>query len=275
MPAPEPRIVVFLDEADIRYDDVHAEETVYAKPIAYGCPTCGQLYGPRWHPACNEDTPEKKDAKARESAVRCCYHHCPDCDALMPPKPYYYIYCPDCCAKREAAKEAAQYAKAKKVPEAEYDGGYVYWEGHGSGEGFFETIDELRDYGVSNHIALPSYVYACATHKIPKLDAEDIVSNLLADGEAYEDAIDDMDINCLQKLLDFWLEYNQKNCYTPDHGTVVLLSEEANRKYVEQAALDDAEWQKDEAARARQTMPTIPPVPAAPTPTTEDPDAHQ
>jgi hypothetical protein len=257
MPAPDPIVIVRLDQIKLASGEA---ATFGAPPVGYACPTCGQIYTPQTWPAANKNTQEEREAEARRAASCCHYKHCEDCDEVIAPEHSPWTICKSCRAKREAAKEAARYAKTEKVQEDAYDG-WVYWEDYGSQDGFFESVDELRSWAIDEDVELPEYVYACTTHKIPHLNADDIVSNALENEFAYEDAIDDMDIQCLQKLLDFWLQYNQRNCFQQDETHVVILSEEENRKYEEERAKELADWEAQEAERQRRTTPTIPPVP--------------
>ncbi len=247
MPAPDPLVIVRLDQVKL----ASGEAATFGAPlVGYACPSCGQMYTPKYYPACNKETPEEKDAAAREAASRCCYKNCEECDCIMPPKPYCWTICEACRDKRDAAREAAKYEKAEKVDEAAYSG-FVYWEDRGSHNGYFDDLDELRDWAIQEEVELPTYVYACSTHKIPTIDAGDIVESALENQEAYEDAISDMDVECLQKLLDFWLQYNQRDCFQQDDARVVILSQEENAKFAAERQKELADWEKKETERER------------------------
>lgn len=134
-----------------------------------------------------------------------------------------------CWDKREAENERKRYEKAKKYtfescPEDsckmffldlyEYDNGY------------FDDLDNLKDYCNDNDIPVPEYIWG-TTEKSLSMDAYDIVSNKLEDW--YEDAFDRIDdkwLQELQKALDkFCDECGVGNCYDVDYRTCILIDE--------------------------------------------------
>ncbi len=128
--------------------------------------------------------------------------------------------------------EKSRFEKAQKIPAAEYTG-WVYWEGHGYNEGFFESLAELIDYcdygergereGERNKIPLPEYVWACKVMTF-KLDADRIIED--AYEEAHEGAADNLKM--VDELEAFCKEFNEANkdnvTYYVDDGRVVMLS---------------------------------------------------
>lgn len=90
--------------------------------------------------------------------------------------------------------------------QAKEHSGWVYWEGHGSRDGYFRSITELEEYCASHEIALPQFVKACSLKKL-SMDADYIIDCALDDH--HEDAgeeISQLERTELQAFLDGWCE---------------------------------------------------------------------
>lgn len=104
--------------------------------------------------------------------------------------------------------------------------GWIYAEGFGYKDGFFESVDDLIDYLEDEEIPLenwPEKVYCCAPVEFPSFSAIDIVEDALI--ESYEDAIDDVSgLEELQKAFDAFTELN-KNVVSQevDYKRAVLI----------------------------------------------------
>ncbi len=206
--------------------------------FGFACANCEAIYRTTlWDTLSAEQAAEQ----ARKSATFCCDRRCQDCEApLGTYRENPYICCKTCLNKRDAKREAQKYEKAAKIPEDEYCG-WISWDTHGDNDGFFESTDELREYALANGMQIPEYVYACTEDTIPHLDAWDILESALERDEAYEDAIDGLDVDGLQELLNGWLEHNKLTCYHEDHERAVVLSKDRTREFVKDNGLEDDE----------------------------------
>lgn len=119
--------------------------------------------------------------------------------------------------------EANRFAKAKKITAAEYTGRMVYDPaGRGSGEGYFDGVEELEEHYHGEDYGLPAYVWATRERKMHS-DAGRVVE------EATERAgvnTEDFspDIASLQKVLDAWWAENSEPYYETDYSTAILVA---------------------------------------------------
>lgn len=127
--------------------------------------------------------------------------------------------------REEARKEAARFAKAKKVTAVEYTGRMVYDPaGRGSGEGYFDGVEDLEEYYHGEDYGLPAYVWATRERKMCS-DAGRVVEEAMERaGVNTEDF--SPDIASLQKVLDAWWAENSEPYYETDYTTAILVSAE-------------------------------------------------
>lgn len=160
------------------------------------------------------------------NANRCCKCDKTDCDR---PAVKHSIYCEEHRlanhAEMDAAsdkREAARFEKAVKVSWRDYDGPVYHSDARGTcGDGYFRDVGELVEEFLDNEKPVPKYCYA--TYKLGlALDARRWIEDELAD-EHHEDAIDELDIDALQKLVDEWLKTNQTSSFMQNDAKVVLL----------------------------------------------------
>lgn len=149
-------------------------------------------------------------------ATQCCVDYKCECGAPRDRKPY--IYCQDCRAERERAKEQALFDKAETV---NYHNTHVLAQvfDYGCGgpqDGFFSTMEELLDwYEDANFEAVddeivgpPEYVFACTTVDY-RLDIDQAIENMTENG--YEDMYDNLVMSDeLNKGLDHYHEINKQ-----------------------------------------------------------------
>ncbi len=209
--------------------------------VAFACPKCSRICNQHLENPVSISADDLRRKKLRlddahQAAERCCDRRCERCKTPIGSiRDTPYIYCKSCLAEHEREKEAAKYAKATKIDEADYSG-WVNWEDRGYNNGYFESIDDLREWAAGEGISFPKYVYACSTMNVPsRLDADDILCTVLENDEAFEDAIDCLDVDGLQKLMDDWLKTNTHPCYQEDSTRAVVLSEELNAKFRKEA----------------------------------------
>lgn len=200
--------------------------------IGYACPTCKLFCSPMIY-ACKWEDAIKA---AYQHAAECCDKYCAQCNDPLPgradrsqlPSPWPYTICPACKKAADAKKDAERFEKAEKVPEVEYTGP-VYWEdGHGPQDGFFRSIEDLRDYIGDDDHDLPEWVWACTERGI-KFSAEDMLENELS--EHYEDAYEDIGREgeqALQDVLDKWVteHASEIKSWDPDFSRVVIVNKE-------------------------------------------------
>lgn len=189
-------------------------------PVAYACPTCGQLFI-----LSRRDSVEERVRKAQAAA-----HHCvKECVCGKPIDYHYYLRCKDCRLEAEVQKEQERFEKAEKLTIEAYDGP-VYWETGCSGDmgdGYFSDVDSLLDYCEQEGIDVPEYVWACASSSF-QLEADAIIEHALERQDAYEDAFDSIKDDArarLQAYLTVWTKEVDLTFWHDDHSRAVLLRE--------------------------------------------------
>jgi hypothetical protein len=153
---------------------------------------------------------------SKEFVDRCCMpYNCSVCGTALDK---YHMIC-EVCAEKE------RYEKATKTRASTYSG-WVYWEGHGYNEGYFDNIESLKRYcNCHTKELLPYYVWACEkiTHG---LYGSDIIDN--AYEEAYEGAKDQLVM--VDELEAFCERFNEANkdvvSYYPNYNVALILKEE-------------------------------------------------
>ncbi|MFH0777869.1 MAG: hypothetical protein V2A71_04475 [Candidatus Eisenbacteria bacterium] len=151
-------------------------------------------------------------------ADRCCVEEPCKCGK---PKMKGWSVCETCLKAKDIAEEQARFEKAKHIPFDEYEGEWCYSDAHKGSDGYFpiDDLDEiLADMAPENR---PKYVWACEPFGLDRIDAVDLVSSLLE--EHHEDAMDDVDVEGLQKLLDKWVDEQSVTSYAPDYSQAVLV----------------------------------------------------
>lgn len=121
----------------------------------------------------------------------------------------------------------------KRVRADDYEGP-VYWEDHGGdyGEGYFSSVEEVREYCEREEVPLPSEgdpAHGCTAHHL-QLDAEEILQRAFEDGEHHEDASDSLSIEAQKALEKFIGEWNAKYgvevvSYMEDESVVLVFDE--------------------------------------------------
>jgi hypothetical protein len=161
-------------------------------------------------------------ASSRTFAEDCCQNYkCESCGKDTGGRSY--TKCATCINAERKAKEAERFAKAEKL--TKWDG-WVFCEGLGVGNGFFESIEDMiSDIGEDGDESLPEYVWACEANHFVCADVSDITERI-ADN-AYED-FDVDDLGGLDELSAAIDKFNEVNkdvvSYEPDYTKAVLLS---------------------------------------------------
>jgi len=174
--------------------------------VALACAKCGTVY--------------RKTDMGPYSAAGCCMPYlCSGCGKELPRKENRTV-CRECNEKRREKEEAARVAKAERISWKDYDGEFVYLEGIRSHDDYCPTndlADTLTDFPADKR---PKYVWACCEMPLPKPDADDIAEGLTQD--MAESAIEDLDTEGLQKVLDKWWAKQTVHSFEPDNKIVVL-----------------------------------------------------
>lgn len=126
-------------------------------------------------------------------------------------------YCRHCAEARQQEAERKRFAAAKKIPAAEYSSWVYCAQNDEWWESVDEAVEDLKDRGRD----VPEYFWGSTERRL-HLDASDIVSSALENGEACEDAEAD-NIDGLQKALDAWCATQSLVWYLQDYKTAVVL----------------------------------------------------
>ena len=223
------------------------------KVLAYACPKCGMVVDKTYDSHAD-------DERYRKVAARHCEFHCSKCDVLIIKEgegknyPGYGTLCEPCVEKVEQERDQRRFDSAQHLTEEEWGNDstvsmVVYLDGHD--KYFPEGIEELREWWFDFHYVsqhpdgaqqplpnFPAYVWVCNEIVGVRLDASDILENALE--EHSEDAIDNVDIDALQKHLDEWCAdpANQICSWEPNFKKLVLLSAEENERFI-------AKWREE------------------------------
>ena len=168
--------------------------------IVYECGKCHRLYYPK------------------EIANSCCI--CIKCGKIESINEGLFSLCKDCRYKRDIEHEKNRFEKATKVNWEDYKGGMIYFD-----DNFYEDFDDLMD-----DLEKPIEYAWATTSRVPKLDPEDILTNLEERLEMNHDYDERDFINDTDELCDFIEEWNKKQTqkiYYPDYTIVVLAPPES------------------------------------------------
>lgn len=135
------------------------------------------------------------------------------------------VYCTEHNAEHNVRQERKRFESAEKIDEKNYSGP-VSWEGADawSGEGYFGSLNDLREACDDKGVPYPVYVYACDID-VPMWDAERVIEDALSDH--HEDARDYLSAGSEEKLqafLDEWSKDFEIKTWNVDHSRVVILA---------------------------------------------------
>lgn len=157
-------------------------------------------------------------ARSPEAAEKCCAPKvCDRCGAArdLP----HWVICRACRRAEADERLQARIDKAVRVPLAEYDHAYVWLEGQDQGM----LVDEWVDLPADER---PEIAWACEDLGTPKLDAVNLLDDALSD--YHEDAMEDFDVDALQKVLDDYMATQKSGAYQVLHDCIVVLGEEGS-----------------------------------------------
>lgn len=186
-------------------------------PVAWACGSCRAIFG------------HEADARA--------HCRCERCSVPIAARERSGRLCPSCAPiaraeqraesdARMAERDAAAFAKARKVPEEKWTSAVVWEDGSGdmSGDGYFSSPEAVRDSCAANDVPVPAYVWGTAEEGMG-LDAGSIVESALED--TYDGARDQLSAEAeveLQDLLDAWCERHPVKWYREDRSVAVMMT---------------------------------------------------
>ena len=139
----------------------------------------------------------------------------------------FYSTCSNCRDKewreKEALKEQERFNAAKKITEAEYDGGMVY-----CGNNYYDSVEDAVDGYLKGQE--PEYVWACTDVGVVKATTESLYENMLEN--MWEDAsVDDLNgVDALEAAVKAFNEANESICvWEPDYTTAILVTRDGSR----------------------------------------------
>lgn len=153
-------------------------------------------------------------------AEKCCApYKCEDCGKECQK---YWTVCEYCRQAREQKREQERFEKAEKVTDW---GGWIYADGMGFHDGYFESLADLEDYLNDEESERPEYVWATKENHFVEADISDITERVM-DG-----AYDGFEVEYLKGLDDLKAaieKFNEANreivSYSPDYSKAVLIA---------------------------------------------------
>lgn len=158
--------------------------------------------------------------RTKEMADACCDPKCGICGVTVG---NYSVYCDACVKKREEEREAERYAKAEKL---ETWDGWVYCEGYGYQDGYFDSIDSLLECldesADEEGFVRPTYAWCCEPDQIVRASFDSIIDSIeFAEGQ---DASDLEGVKELQAALDAFNKANESVVtYSADYKKAVAI----------------------------------------------------
>lgn len=160
-------------------------------------------------------------ARSKELAELCCAKR--KCQRCGGEAPSGWLICDACRKLKEVEEEKERFEKAEKI--TKWDG-WVFSEGHGYQDGYFESLSEFLDWCQDEEIpeSEVTYVWACKSNQFVNADVSDITERIC--DNAYEDFEPDC-LNGLEELKAALEKFNEANAcqlaYNPDYTKAVLI----------------------------------------------------
>lgn len=167
-------------------------------------------------------------SKDQQIAEKCCHPVlCECCGNVVQEK--HWLVCSSCREAKRIVKERVKFEAAEKVPESEHSG-WIYSEGHGGNEGYFQDVADFHDWFANDadeEQEKPLYVWDCTPQYFVKIDMGDVMGNF--DGHAWED-FDEHDLSGVAELktaLAAFEKANESVCsYQPNYKRAIVLKSE-------------------------------------------------
>ena len=154
----------------------------------------------------------------KDAAERCCIpHKCKTCGKAEPT-----AECNDCYKAREQKKELERFEKADKV--TTWDG-WIYLDGYGYKDGYFESVADLEDYLADHPDSRPEYAWTCSENQFVSVDTDSLYEQIEERG--YED-FGRGELNGTDELEAAIKIFEKANesivSYEPDYSKALLLA---------------------------------------------------
>jgi hypothetical protein len=118
---------------------------------------------------------------------------------------YYQRQCSECDSReweeKERKKEAERFEAATKINWADYKGEHVYL-----GDEYYDSVEDAIDQYLEGQE--PEYVWGCREHRLPKVDLDDVLCNLI---DSMWDDADTSDLNGIEELEAAITAFNKAN----------------------------------------------------------------
>lgn len=175
------------------------------------CGKCGSVFGGRDNPAIGQTLAEA-----------CCRPKICECGAEVA---RYRTACQACLDRHQREKTAAQMVAAEKLDTWD---GWVYWEGRGWKDGYFDSLEELHewydDQDEEFRPELPLWVFVCKKVPFDGLDVSRLIEMCTED--SFEDAAGRL--SGIPELTTAIEAFNKANVglvsYTPDFKYAVATN---------------------------------------------------
>ena len=161
--------------------------------------------------------------REKDLAGRCCLPKtCSNCGGAIR-RPYYTI-CDECEAVKMSKVESERFTKAEKL--TEWDG-WVYSDGLGWRDGYFEDVGELVGHCHDEETEVPEYAWACKKVQFAHVDLDRVLEWISESG--WEDFSRD-DLNGVDELKAAIDRFNEANkdvvVWEVDYNRAVLIAKE-------------------------------------------------
>lgn len=165
---------------------------------------------------------------SEDRANKCCTN--PECSKCgVDTGERYYTVCEPCRRAEETRNEQERFEKAEKISSDKW-GGWVFLEGAGYNNGYFESVSDYLDWHDGNsEDPLPEYLWTCTETPFVVAYLDDVIENVLNQEGCPED-FDPDDINGIDELKAAIKKFNEDNegtlSYFPDYKKAVLIKKE-------------------------------------------------
>lgn len=139
----------------------------------------------------------------------------------------------DACRKEADRKAAAKRLEdAQEIPSADFSD-WVYCDGYGHKDGFFESLEDLVEWLDENHDPeemgpRPAWAFACDSQPPQSVDIGDVLEDMFSDSfeEADEQAVEEDALSIA--LNAFWEANKHIVSWSPDYRRKIRVPGESN-----------------------------------------------
>ena len=154
---------------------------------------------------------------------KCCApYKCKECGVELG---RYRLVCDGCSRKQQEERERQRFEKAEKVTEWT---GWVFCDGLGYNEGFFDSVSDLVEWCEDEGCEVPKYAWTCTPSYFAQLSIGWVLEQITEHGDAYE-GFDPQTLEGVPELgaaIDRFNELNKGVCsYYPNYKVAVVLDQ--------------------------------------------------